>query len=130
MQCNTSLSRRVDCGLWNVGPLLFSGCAKLLDIDSNWNTVLHTPIQSIVLTRVKTLTLSMPIARPRWSRTPQEDGLGAGQRQSQGLRRTAWGQGKGGAEDLRRMAWRPQTGEVTSGGRPEGWSSSGARVGG
>ncbi len=36
MQCNTSPSHRVDqvvdCGLWNVGPLLFNGCAKLLDI--------------------------------------------------------------------------------------------------
>ena len=35
-QCNTSSSHRVDqvvdCGLWNVGPLLFNGCAKLLDI--------------------------------------------------------------------------------------------------
>ncbi len=35
-QCNTSPSHRVDqvvdCGLWNVGPLLFNGCAKLLDI--------------------------------------------------------------------------------------------------
>ncbi len=28
----------VDCGLWNVGPLLFNGCAKLLDIGRNWNT--------------------------------------------------------------------------------------------
>ncbi len=24
-------------GLWNVGPLLFNGCAKLLDIGRNWN---------------------------------------------------------------------------------------------
>ncbi len=63
MQCDTSLLHRVDCGLWNVGLLLFNGCAKLLDIGSNWNTLSHTPIQSIVLTRVKTLTLSMPIAR-------------------------------------------------------------------
>ncbi len=52
----------VDCGLWNVDPLLFNGCAKLLDIGSKWNTLSHTPIQSIVHTRVKTLTLSMPIA--------------------------------------------------------------------
>ncbi len=36
----------VDCFLWNVGPLLFNGCAKLLDIGRNWNT-LYTPIQSI-----------------------------------------------------------------------------------
>ncbi len=32
-QCNTSPSHRVDqvvdCGLWNVGPLLFNGCSKL-----------------------------------------------------------------------------------------------------
>ncbi len=35
-KCNTSPLHRVDqvvdCGLWNVGPLLFNGCAKLLDI--------------------------------------------------------------------------------------------------
>ncbi len=37
----------VDCGLWNVGPLLFNGCAKLLDIGRNWNTMSYTPIQSI-----------------------------------------------------------------------------------
>ncbi len=50
-QCNTSPSHRiyqvVDCCLWNVGPLLFNGCAKLLDIGRNWNTLLYTPIQSI-----------------------------------------------------------------------------------
>ncbi len=38
-QCNTSPSHRVDqvvdCGLWNVGPLLFNGCAKLLDLAGN-----------------------------------------------------------------------------------------------
>ncbi len=50
MQCNTSPSHRVDqvvdCGLWNVGPLLFSGCVKLLDIV--WNcTLSYTLIQSI-----------------------------------------------------------------------------------
>ncbi len=37
----------VDCGLWNVGPLLFNGCEKLLDIGRNWNTLSYTPIQSI-----------------------------------------------------------------------------------
>ncbi len=37
----------VYCGLWNVGPLLFNGCAKLLDIGRNWNTLSYTPIQSI-----------------------------------------------------------------------------------
>ncbi len=45
VQCNTSPSHRVDqvvdCGLWNVG------CAKLLDIGRNWNTLSYTPIQSI-----------------------------------------------------------------------------------
>ncbi len=50
MQCNTSPSQRVDhvvnCGLWNFGPLLFNGCAKLLDIGRNWNTLSYTPIQS------------------------------------------------------------------------------------
>ncbi len=50
-QCHTSPSHRVDqvvgCGLWNVGPLLFNGCAKLLDIGRNWNTLSYTPIQSI-----------------------------------------------------------------------------------
>ncbi len=44
-QCNTSPSARVDqivdCGLWNVGPLLFNGCVKLLDIGRNWNTLSH-----------------------------------------------------------------------------------------
>ncbi len=48
-QCNTSPSHRVDkvvdCGLWNVGSLLF--CVKLLDIGRNWNTLSYTPIQSI-----------------------------------------------------------------------------------
>ncbi len=37
----------VDCGLWNVGPLLFNGCAMLLDIGRNWNTLSYTLIQSI-----------------------------------------------------------------------------------
>ncbi len=50
-QCNTSASHRVDqvvdCGLWNVGLLLFNGCTKLQDIGRNWNTLLYTPIQSI-----------------------------------------------------------------------------------
>ncbi len=50
-QCNTSPSHRVDqvvdCGLWNVGPLLFNGCVKLLDIGRNWNTLSYTPILSI-----------------------------------------------------------------------------------
>jgi hypothetical protein len=45
MQGDTSPSRRVDqdvdCGLRNVVPLLFNGCAKLLDIGVNWNTVVH-----------------------------------------------------------------------------------------
>ncbi len=50
-QCNTSPLHRVDqvvdCGLWNVGPLLFNGRAKLLDIGRNWNKLSYTPIQSI-----------------------------------------------------------------------------------
>lgn len=50
--CLTSLLHRddqvVDGGLWNVGPLLFNGCAKLLDIGRNWNALTYTPIQSIV----------------------------------------------------------------------------------
>ncbi len=50
-QCNTSPSHRVDqvvdCGLWNVGPLLFNGCAKLLDFGRNWNTLSNMLIQSI-----------------------------------------------------------------------------------
>ncbi len=45
-QCNTSPSHRVDqvvdCSLWNVGPLLFNGCEKLLDIGRNWNTLSYT----------------------------------------------------------------------------------------
>ncbi len=49
--CNTCPSHRVDqvvdYGLWNVGPLLFNGCVKLLDIARNWNTLSYTPIQSI-----------------------------------------------------------------------------------
>ena len=51
MQHNTSPSHRVDqavdCGLWNVVPLLFNGCVKLLDIGGNWNILLYTLIQSI-----------------------------------------------------------------------------------
>ncbi len=49
-QCNTSSHRVdqvVDCGLWNVGPLLFNGCVKLLDIVRNWKTLSYKPIQSI-----------------------------------------------------------------------------------
>ncbi len=47
MQCNISSHRVdqvVDCSLWDVGPLLFNSCAKLLDIGRNWNTLLCTPI--------------------------------------------------------------------------------------
>uniref|UniRef100_A0A4W5LS86 mitogen-activated protein kinase n=1 Tax=Hucho hucho TaxID=62062 RepID=A0A4W5LS86_9TELE len=50
-QHNTSPSHRVDqavdCGLWNVVPLLFNGCEKLLDIGGNWNTLSYTLTQSI-----------------------------------------------------------------------------------
>ncbi len=37
----------IRCWLWNVGPLLFNGCVKLLDVGRNWNTLSYTPIQSI-----------------------------------------------------------------------------------
>ena len=37
----------VDCVLWNVVPLLFNGCAMLLDTAGNWNTLSYTSIQSI-----------------------------------------------------------------------------------
>ncbi len=50
-QCNTSPSHRVDqvvdCGLWDVGLLLFNVCVKLLDIGRTCNTLSYTPIQSI-----------------------------------------------------------------------------------
>ena len=50
-QRGTSPSHRVDqavdCDLWNVVPLLFNGCAKLLDIGRNWNTLSYTSILSI-----------------------------------------------------------------------------------
>ncbi len=50
-QYNTPPSHRVDqvvdCGLCNVGPLLFNGCVKVLDIGRNWNTLSYTLIQSI-----------------------------------------------------------------------------------
>ncbi len=48
-QCSTSPSHRVeqvvDCGLWNVGPLLFNGSVKLMDIGRNRNTLSYTPTQ-------------------------------------------------------------------------------------
>ena len=31
------VNHAVDCGLWNVVPLLFNGCAKFLDISGNLN---------------------------------------------------------------------------------------------
>jgi hypothetical protein len=46
IQRDTSPSHRVDqavdCGLWNVAPLLFNCCAKLPDIGGNWNTLSYT----------------------------------------------------------------------------------------
>ena len=40
MQRRTCPSHRVDqavlCGLWNVVPLLYNGCANLLDIGGKW----------------------------------------------------------------------------------------------
>jgi hypothetical protein len=51
MQRDTSPSHRVDqavdCGLWKVVPLIFHGCAKLLDIGGKWNTLSYTLTQSI-----------------------------------------------------------------------------------
>jgi hypothetical protein len=51
MQRNTSPLHRVDqavgCGLWSVVPLLSNGCAKLLDIGGDWNTLSYMSIQSI-----------------------------------------------------------------------------------
>uniref|UniRef100_A0A8C7LBU1 G-protein coupled receptors family 1 profile domain-containing protein n=1 Tax=Oncorhynchus kisutch TaxID=8019 RepID=A0A8C7LBU1_ONCKI len=48
--CSSS-SRRVyqavDCGLWNLVPLLLNGCVKILDIGENWNMLLYTSIQCI-----------------------------------------------------------------------------------
>ncbi len=49
MKFNTSTSHRVDqvvdWGLWNMRSL--NGCAKLLDIGRNWNTLSYMSIQSI-----------------------------------------------------------------------------------
>lgn len=41
--CGIWRDQVVDCGLQNVGPLLFSGCFKLLDIGRNWNAPSYTP---------------------------------------------------------------------------------------
>ena len=41
------VDQAVDCALWNVIPLLFNGCVKLLDIVGKWNTLLYMSIQSI-----------------------------------------------------------------------------------
>jgi hypothetical protein len=55
MQRDTSPSHRVDeavdCGLWNVVSLIFNGCAKLLDIGRNWNTLIQS-IPKCSLTQV------------------------------------------------------------------------------
>lgn len=37
-----TVGQSFDCGLWNVGRLLFSGCAKLPDIGRNWNTLIQS----------------------------------------------------------------------------------------
>jgi hypothetical protein len=50
MQRDTSSHRvdqAVDCGLWNIVPLLFNVCAKLLDIGGNWNTLSYMSIQNV-----------------------------------------------------------------------------------
>jgi hypothetical protein len=41
------VDQAVDVSLWNVVPLLFNGCAKLLDIGGKWKTLSYTLIQSI-----------------------------------------------------------------------------------
>ncbi len=50
-QCNTSPSHRVgqvvDCGLWNVGPLLLNGLCEVAGYWQELNTLSYTPIQSI-----------------------------------------------------------------------------------
>ena len=38
----------VDCGRWNVVPLLFNGYARFLDIGWNWNMLSCMSIQSIL----------------------------------------------------------------------------------
>ncbi len=35
-------------GLWNVGSLLFNGCAKFLDIGRNWNTLSYMLIPNML----------------------------------------------------------------------------------
>ena len=40
------VDQAVDCGLCNVVPRLYNGCAKLLDIGRNWNTLLYTAPQT------------------------------------------------------------------------------------
>jgi hypothetical protein len=42
---SVNLNKSIDYGLWNVVPLTFNGCVKLLDIGGNWN--LYSSIQSI-----------------------------------------------------------------------------------
>ena len=41
------VDQAVDCGLWNVVPLVFNGCVTLLDIGWNWNKLSYTTIQII-----------------------------------------------------------------------------------
>ena len=38
------VDQAVDCGLWNVVPLLINGCVKLLNIVGNWKPLSHTSI--------------------------------------------------------------------------------------
>ena len=61
--CLTPPSNRVDqvvdCGLWNVGPLLFNGCAKLLDIGRNWNMLLYTYRICVLSRTSKTCSMSV-----------------------------------------------------------------------
>lgn len=38
------VDQAVDCGLLNVGPLLFDGGVKLLEVGRNWNNLMNTPV--------------------------------------------------------------------------------------
>ena len=63
MQRDTSSLHRVDqavhLGLWNVVPLIFNGCAKLLDIGGNWNFVVHIDPEHPTHAQLVTCLVSM-----------------------------------------------------------------------
>ncbi len=54
-QCNASPSHRVDqvvdCGLWNVGTLLFNGCAKL-QAKLHWQELEHAVVYTDIRCRI------------------------------------------------------------------------------